>query len=85
MTTTGPLAAPIRLVLAGKHLTALQDFLRPPLGNKIVSLRSGITMAIRVGVSLGVGSNDAIVILDNDCGGIPCGIIDKTNLCKGTI
>ena len=54
-------------------------------GNKIVSLKSGITMAIRVGVSLGVGSNDAIVILDNDCGGIPCGIIDKTNICKGTI
>lgn len=54
-------------------------------GNQIVSLKSGITKKIQVGVGFVTGTNGGIVVLDKDCSGIPCGTIDKTHLCKGNI
>jgi hypothetical protein len=54
-------------------------------GNQIISLKSGTTKKISVGVGFVTGTNGGIVILDKDCKGIPCGTIDKTNLCKGKI
>lgn len=54
-------------------------------GNQIVSLKSGVTKWINVGVGFGAGLNGATVILDRDCKGVPCGIIDSSNLCKGSI
>jgi hypothetical protein len=54
-------------------------------GNQIVSLKSGTTKKISVGLGWVTGTNGGIVILDKDCKGIPCGTIDKTNLCKGKV
>jgi len=54
-------------------------------GNQIVSLKSGTTKKISVGVGWVTGTNGGIVVLDKDCKGIPCGKIDKTNLCTGKI
>jgi len=54
-------------------------------GNQIISLKSGTTKKIQVGVGFVTGTNGGIVVLDKDCKGIPCGTIDKTHLCKGNI
>jgi hypothetical protein len=54
-------------------------------GSGIVSLKSGTTHKISVGLGFVEGTNGAIVVLDKDCKGIPCGKIDKTNLCKGKV
>jgi hypothetical protein len=54
-------------------------------GNQIISMKTGTTSRIRVGVGAVVGAPRAIVVLDKDCNGIPCGTIDKTSLCKGRI
>jgi len=54
-------------------------------GNQIVSLKSGTTKHITVGVGFVTGTNSARVTLDKDCKGIPCGVIDKTHMCRGTI
>lgn len=53
--------------------------------NQIVSLKTGFTKLIKVGVTFVAGQDAAIVILDKDCNGGPCGIIDKTYLCRGLI
>jgi hypothetical protein len=53
--------------------------------NQFVSLKSGITTTISVGVSLVSGTNGARVTLDKDCAGVPCGNIDKTHLCRANI
>jgi hypothetical protein len=54
-------------------------------GMGIVSLKSGTTKKISVGLGFVTGTNGAIVVLDKDCKGIPCGKIDQTNLCKGKV
>jgi hypothetical protein len=54
-------------------------------GNQIVSLKTGTTKKISVGVGFVAGTNGGIVVLDRDCKGIPCGTIDKTKLCSGKI
>jgi hypothetical protein len=54
-------------------------------GNQIVSLKSGTTARIKVGVGFVTGTNGGIVVLDKDCSGIPCGKIDATHLCRGNI
>ena len=54
-------------------------------GNQIVSLKSGTTKKISVGLGFVAGTNGGIVTLDKDCKGVPCGTIDKTNLCKGKV
>jgi|ERR1022692_254590 hypothetical protein len=54
-------------------------------GNQIISLKSGTTKKISVGVGFVAGTNGGIVVLDKDCKGIPCGTIDKTKLCSGKI
>jgi hypothetical protein len=53
--------------------------------NQITALKSGTTTKIGVTVSFVEGTNGAIVVLDKDCKNVPCGTIDKTNLCKGKI
>jgi hypothetical protein len=54
-------------------------------GNQIVSLKSGTTKKISVGVGWVTGTNGGIVVLDKDCKGVPCGTIDKTHLCQGKV
>jgi len=55
-------------------------------GNQFVSLKSGTTSKISVGVGFVTGSNNAArVTLDKDCSGVPCGTIDKTHMCRGKI
>jgi len=54
-------------------------------GNQIVSLKSGTTKKISVGIGFVQGTNSARVTLDKDCKGIPCGTIDKTHLCRGKV
>jgi hypothetical protein len=54
-------------------------------GIQFVSLKSGTTAKISVGVGFVEGTNGANVYLDKDCKGIPCGKIYKTDLCKGKI
>jgi len=53
--------------------------------NQIIALKTGTTKKIGVTVGFVTGTNGAIVVLDKDCKNIPCGTIDKTHLCKGTI
>jgi hypothetical protein len=53
--------------------------------SQFVSTKTGTTTAIRIAVGFVTGTNGATVILDKDCAGIPCGKVDKTNLCKGNI
>jgi hypothetical protein len=54
-------------------------------GNQIVSLKSGTTKSISVGVGFVAGTNGGKVTLDKDCKGVPCGTIDRTHLCRQTI
>jgi hypothetical protein len=54
-------------------------------GNQIVSLKSGTTKKISVGLGFVTGTNGGIVTLDRDCKGVPCGTIDKTKLCRGKV
>jgi hypothetical protein len=54
-------------------------------GNQIISLKSGTTTKIRVGVGFVTGTNGGIVVLDKDCSGVPCGKIDRTHLCQGFV
>jgi len=54
-------------------------------GNQIVSLKTGTTKSISVGVGFVTGANGGKVTLDRDCKGVPCGTIDKTHLCRGQI
>jgi len=53
--------------------------------NQIIALKSGTTKKVAVEVGFVTGTNGAIVILDKDCKGLPCGTIDKTHLCQGKI
>jgi hypothetical protein len=53
--------------------------------NQIIALKSGTTTKVGVTVGFVTGTNGAKVILDKDCNNIPCGKIDKTNLCAGKI
>lgn len=53
--------------------------------NQFVSLKSGTTKKVSVGVGFVEGTNGGVVILDKDCKNLPCGTIDKTHLCKGNI
>jgi hypothetical protein len=53
--------------------------------SQFVSKKTGTTTAIRIAVGFVAGTNGANVVLDKDCAGVPCGTVDKTNLCKGTI
>jgi hypothetical protein len=58
--------------------------------SEFVSLKSGRVNSITVAVGFVTGNNTATVILDKECGregngDLPCGTIDKTNICKGTI
>jgi hypothetical protein len=58
--------------------------------SEFVSLKSGRVHSITVAAGFSVGNNDAIVILDKECGkegkgDLPCGKIDQTNICKGHI
>ncbi len=53
--------------------------------NQIIALKSGTTKKVGVTVGFVTGTNGAIVILDKDCKNLPCGTIDKTHLCKGTL
>lgn len=54
-------------------------------GNQFVSLKSGTTTRISVGVGFVTGTNAARITLDRDCKGIPCGTIDKTHMCRGRV
>ena len=54
-------------------------------GIQFVSLKSGTTKKLSVGVGFVTGTNGATVTLDKDCKGIPCGTIDKTHMCKGKV
>ncbi len=53
--------------------------------NQIIALKSGTTKKVGVTVAFVTGTNGAKVILDKDCNNLPCGTIDKTNLCEGKI
>ena len=53
--------------------------------NQIIALKSGTTKKIGVTVGFVTGTNGAIVVLDKDCKNLPCGTIDKTHLCRGTL
>jgi hypothetical protein len=53
--------------------------------NQIVALKTGTTRRLGVTVSFVTGTNGGIVVLDKDCKNLPCGTIDKTHLCQGTI
>ncbi len=54
-------------------------------GVQVVSLKSGTTKKVSVGLGFVTGTNGAILVVDKDCKGVPCGKIDKTNLCKGKL
>jgi hypothetical protein len=54
-------------------------------GNNFVSLKSGIVHKVSVGYGFVTGTNGGTVTLDKDCSGIPCGTIDKTNICRGKV
>jgi hypothetical protein len=54
-------------------------------GNQIVSVKTGTTKMISVGVGFVTGTNGGKVTLDKDCNGVPCGTIDQTHLCRGQI
>src|SRR4029077_4822966 len=53
--------------------------------SQFVSSKAGTTASIRIAVGFVTGTNGARVTLDKDCKGSPCGTIDKTHLCRGTI
>lgn len=55
-------------------------------GNQIISLRTGTTKKISVGVGWVTGTNGGIVDMDKDCKGVPCGNPDGSkHLCQGKI
>jgi len=54
-------------------------------GNQVVSLKTGATHKLSVGLGFVTGTNSGIVTLDRDCKGVPCGVIDKNHLCRGTV
>jgi hypothetical protein len=55
-------------------------------GGQFISLKSGTTKKIYVGVGYLDGTNGAIVDLDKDCRGEPCGNTDGSqHLCQGKI
>jgi hypothetical protein len=55
-------------------------------GNQFISLKTGTTTEIKVGIGWVEGTyKEGIVVLDKDCNGVPCGTIDKTNLCSGRV
>jgi len=53
--------------------------------NSFVSLKSGTLHSVSVGYGFVTGTNGGTVILDKDCKGLPCGTIDKTNVCHGNV
>jgi hypothetical protein len=53
--------------------------------SEFTSKQTGTTSSIHVAIGFVEGTNGATVILDKNCAGVPCGTIDKTNLCKGTV
>jgi hypothetical protein len=54
--------------------------------SQFISLKSGTTKTISVGVGYLDGENGAIVDLDNDCRGVPCGNpYGSKHLCRGKI
>ena len=53
--------------------------------SQFTSAKTGTTSAIRIAASFVTGTNGARVTLDKDCKGVPCGTVDKTHLCRGTI
>jgi hypothetical protein len=53
--------------------------------NNFVSLKSGVVHSVSVGYGFVTGTNGGKVTLDKDCSGIPCGTIDKTNICRGSV
>lgn len=53
--------------------------------SQFTSAKSGTTASIKVAVGFVTGTNGAIVILDKDCKGMPCGTVDKTHLCTAKI
>jgi hypothetical protein len=55
-------------------------------GNQIIALKSGAVTKISVAVGFVVGTNGAIVDMDKDCKGVPCGNPDGSkHLCQGKI
>ena len=55
-------------------------------GNSIVALKSGATTKISIDVGFVEGTNGAIVDMDKDCKGLPCGNPDGSkHLCQGKI
>jgi hypothetical protein len=55
-------------------------------GIQFIALKSGTTKKVSVGLGWVEGTfKEGIVVLDKDCKGIPCGTIDKTNLCMGKV
>jgi hypothetical protein len=55
-------------------------------GNQIIALKSGTTKKITIDVGFVTGTNGAIVDMDKDCNGIPCGNTDGSkHLCQGKI
>ncbi len=53
--------------------------------NQFVSLKSGAVHKVSVGYGYVTGTNGGTVILDKDCSNLPCGVVDKTNICKGNV
>lgn len=51
---------------------------------QFVPVRTGASASIKVAVGWLAGLDSAWVVLDNDCGGAPCGV-DSENLCHGNI
>jgi hypothetical protein len=63
----------------------LSNDLQQFVGDQFVSLKSGTTKKIGVGLGYLDGTDSAYITLDKDCNGVPCGTIDKTKLCRGTV
>jgi len=54
--------------------------------NQIVSVKSGTTKKISVGLSFVTGTNGAFVDMDKDCSNLPCGNPDGSkHLCQGKV
>jgi hypothetical protein len=53
--------------------------------SQFMSRKTGTSSSITIAVGLSAGTNVDRVTLDKDCAGVPCGTVDKTHLCRGTI
>ncbi len=54
--------------------------------NQVVALKSGVVTKIAVEVGFVTGTNGAIVDMDKDCNGLPCGNPDGSkHICQGKI